>query len=368
MRNETVHVAVHAALLGAALLFWRPVLGADPIRRLAPLAQVGLPARGDAGKRRRRRVAGGVGRRPLPGNRDDRPRRPGAAGAIMLAGSFVLGGGGAAMRVAVGEARRAARSHLGADAVSGRRRAPAAAVGACLLAGVLVLLVAPGAGLGQGDGPAERRRAPAGLAARGRALYLAGCSSCHGYEANGIHGVAPSLHGVGALAADFYLSTGRMPLQSPADEPTRTKPAVHARRDRGARRLRRIVRRPADPAGVAAPERRSRTASRSSWTAAPAATRRPARGGIVPGAFAPALHQCDPAQIAGGGADRAVPDAAVRPGPSDRRTARVDRAICRLRHARRPTAAAGASATSAPCPRAWSSGSWPSRSCCSWPG
>ncbi len=36
-----MHAAVHAALLGAALLFWRPVLGADPIRRLAPLAQVG---------------------------------------------------------------------------------------------------------------------------------------------------------------------------------------------------------------------------------------------------------------------------------------------------------------------------------------
>ena len=75
-QNDAVHAAVHAALLGAALLFWRPVLGADPIRRLAPLAQVGLPARGDAGKRCRRRVAGCVGRRPLPGNRDDRPRRP----------------------------------------------------------------------------------------------------------------------------------------------------------------------------------------------------------------------------------------------------------------------------------------------------
>ena len=40
-QNDAVHAAVHAALLGAALLFWRPVLGADPIRRLAPLAQVG---------------------------------------------------------------------------------------------------------------------------------------------------------------------------------------------------------------------------------------------------------------------------------------------------------------------------------------
>ena len=38
-------------------------------------------------------------------------------------------------------------------------------------------------------------------------------------------GERPSLHGVGALAADFYLETGRMPLASPREQPTRTRPA-----------------------------------------------------------------------------------------------------------------------------------------------
>jgi cytochrome c oxidase assembly factor CtaG len=89
-RDEWVHAAVHAALLGAALLFWRPVLGADPIRRLAPLAQVGyllaaMPASdvvgvwlvASAGLHYPATVTMGLG---------DQRR----GGAIMLAGSFVL--------------------------------------------------------------------------------------------------------------------------------------------------------------------------------------------------------------------------------------------------------------------------------------
>lgn len=59
------------------------------------------------------------------------------------------------------------------------------------------------------------------LVSDGRALFLDGCSSCHGQDARGIPGRGPSLRGVGALAADFYLRTGRMPLDSPKDEPVR---------------------------------------------------------------------------------------------------------------------------------------------------
>jgi ubiquinol-cytochrome c reductase cytochrome c subunit len=55
----------------------------------------------------------------------------------------------------------------------------------------------------------------------GRELFLSGCSSCHGIDARGIRGRAPDLHGVGALSADFYLRTGRMPLAHPDDEPIR---------------------------------------------------------------------------------------------------------------------------------------------------
>jgi ubiquinol-cytochrome c reductase cytochrome c subunit len=59
---------------------------------------------------------------------------------------------------------------------------------------------------------------------RGRALFVEGCSSCHGLSARGVEDRGPSLVGVGASAADFYLSTGRMPLAEPNDEPLRTTP------------------------------------------------------------------------------------------------------------------------------------------------
>jgi ubiquinol-cytochrome c reductase cytochrome c subunit len=62
------------------------------------------------------------------------------------------------------------------------------------------------------------------LVARGRTLYVGSCSSCHGLGANGVPGSGPSLHGVGAGAADWYLRTGRMPLPDPRTEPTRGRP------------------------------------------------------------------------------------------------------------------------------------------------
>ncbi len=67
--------------------------------------------------------------------------------------------------------------------------------------------------------------APSALLAQGHALFDSSCASCHGLNARGIRGRAPSLHGVGALAADFYLQTGRMPLPRPKAQPLRTSPA-----------------------------------------------------------------------------------------------------------------------------------------------
>jgi len=48
----------------------------------------------------------------------------------------------------------------------------------------------------------------------GRQLYLEGCSSCHGLEAQGTQS-GPTLIGVGAAAVHFQVSTGRMPLAAP---------------------------------------------------------------------------------------------------------------------------------------------------------
>jgi ubiquinol-cytochrome c reductase cytochrome c subunit len=74
----------------------------------------------------------------------------------------------------------------------------------------------------QGGGGQVDARA---LMARGRVLFADGCASCHGEDLRGRPGLGPSLRGAGAAAADFYLSTGRMPLADPTDEPDRTQPA-----------------------------------------------------------------------------------------------------------------------------------------------
>jgi ubiquinol-cytochrome c reductase cytochrome c subunit len=71
-------------------------------------------------------------------------------------------------------------------------------------------------------------------AATGAGLYAANCSTCHGPAGRGMEppgkpgagnvvGAGPRLRGVGALAADFYLRTGYMPLGRPSEQPTRTR-------------------------------------------------------------------------------------------------------------------------------------------------
>jgi ubiquinol-cytochrome c reductase cytochrome c subunit len=80
----------------------------------------------------------------------------------------------------------------------------------------------PGAGPVGRPAPGLEPGDPA-LVAQGRRLFVDACSSCHGEDARGIRGRAPSLRGVGAASADFYLGTGRMPIDDPHDEPIRAK-------------------------------------------------------------------------------------------------------------------------------------------------
>jgi len=56
---------------------------------------------------------------------------------------------------------------------------------------------------------------------QGYHLYGQYCISCHGAGGSGV--TAPSLQGVGALAADFYLRTGYMPLQHVGSQPRRKR-------------------------------------------------------------------------------------------------------------------------------------------------
>jgi ubiquinol-cytochrome c reductase cytochrome c subunit len=96
--------------------------------------------------------------------------------------------------------------------LSTRRRHPLAG-----LVVVLLGLVAAG-GLYAAFAPksAEAQTTQQDLIEQGRGLFLVGCASCHGKNAEGIvtkHGtqLGPPLIGVGAAAVDFQVGTGRMP-------------------------------------------------------------------------------------------------------------------------------------------------------------
>ena len=56
---------------------------------------------------------------------------------------------------------------------------------------------------------------------RGKTLFAGRCASCHGATAEGVATLGPPLRGVGARAADFYLTTGYMPLDDAHEQPRR---------------------------------------------------------------------------------------------------------------------------------------------------
>jgi ubiquinol-cytochrome c reductase cytochrome c subunit len=79
---------------------------------------------------------------------------------------------------------------------------------------VLILLAALTAiGFAASGSPAKASTATANDVAEGQKLFAANCASCHGMNAQGTEGVAPSLIGVGAAAVNFQVGTGRMPAQ-----------------------------------------------------------------------------------------------------------------------------------------------------------
>jgi ubiquinol-cytochrome c reductase cytochrome c subunit len=85
------------------------------------------------------------------------------------------------------------------------------AVLALLGVGVLGLLAGTPVAHGAPTTTPPQAAGQGGDAASGRTLFLRSCAMCHGESGEGTQN-GPSLIGVGAAAADFYLQTGRMPL------------------------------------------------------------------------------------------------------------------------------------------------------------
>jgi ubiquinol-cytochrome c reductase cytochrome c subunit len=133
--------------------------------------------------------------------------------------------------------------------------------------------------------------------AHGRELFLEGCSSCHGRDARGIEGTAPSLRSAGAVAADFYLSTGRMPLDKPGDEPIRTQPRYP--RDQIDAIVAYIGSFGGPPIPEVHPERGELNEGFELFNENCAGCHQAvAKGGVVTGAFAPDLGEASPTEVA----------------------------------------------------------------------
>ena len=97
-------------------------------------------------------------------------------------------------------------------ALVARRRNP---VVATLLLLVALLGVGGAYAVATSTAPAEATASSDQTAIdEGKRLYLEGCSSCHGLNAQGTSN-GPTLIGVGAAAVHFQVSTGRMPMAAP---------------------------------------------------------------------------------------------------------------------------------------------------------
>jgi ubiquinol-cytochrome c reductase cytochrome c subunit len=111
-----------------------------------------------------------------------------------------------------------------------RRLAPALLVVAFALAAAAIALAeAPPSGIVHIPGQQNKP-----LVEQGAQLYAGNCSGCHGIAGTGVtapaqrgpgnvKGQGPPLRGVGALAADFYLRTGYMPLRKAHEQPYRSR-------------------------------------------------------------------------------------------------------------------------------------------------
>jgi ubiquinol-cytochrome c reductase cytochrome c subunit len=101
----------------------------------------------------------------------------------------------------------------------------AAAVAAALAVGSLAVGV-----LSTGGGVAGASTAPVAQVGpgpsdveAGRQLYLVACTTCHGADGAGVNNRGPTVIGVGAASVDFYLTTGRMPLDRPRTQAERKR-------------------------------------------------------------------------------------------------------------------------------------------------
>jgi ubiquinol-cytochrome c reductase cytochrome c subunit len=129
----------------------------------------------------------------------------------------------------------------------------------------------------------------------GAELYAANCARCHGPHGEGYR--APKLQGVGALAADFYLRSGAMPLAEVGEQPSSSR-VLFTERELSAL-IRYVAALGGPPVPRPQPERGSLSEGLRLFTNHCAGCHQvAARGGFVTGARVPPLDDVTPRQIA----------------------------------------------------------------------
>ena len=145
---------------------------------------------------------------------------------------------------------------------------------------------------------------------QGLQLYAGNCASCHGSNGSGVtrrrpvegssslQELGPRLRGVGALAADFYLRTGYMPLHAVGEQPHRSRVLFSERElDALIAYVASLGRGP--PVPKPRPERGNVSEGLQLFTEHCAGCHQVvAEGGYVTGAVAPPLRNATPVQIA----------------------------------------------------------------------
>jgi ubiquinol-cytochrome c reductase cytochrome c subunit len=286
LRHPLAHAAEHVAFLGAALLFWLPVLGAEPLpHRPGPVGRLlylllAMPAMAAPGVilslDEHVRYASYLAPARALGI-DALADQHAAAGIMWVAGSVLAG-------VLTVLAAWLALAQEESRALAREARQPLAIL--LVLGAALALPVAAPTGARAAQRP------------DGKALFQNTCASCHGLAGRGVGGRGPSLERAGAQAADFYLRTGRMPLANPAAAPVRTPPMFTPPQIRA---LTAYVASLGDgpPIPPVDPADTDLAAGRHAFTEHCAGCHQVVgRGGIVTGAIAPPLQQATPTQVA----------------------------------------------------------------------